>query len=119
MQGARRILIADDEEDVLQFISLVLEDAGFFVGTARDGREALQKIEAERPDLLVLDLMMPVLDGWQVLKRLRQDAQPPRVVVLSAFADCPAAARAGAAACLTKPFLPGELVRTCEHTLAA
>jgi CheY-like chemotaxis protein len=119
MGQSKRVLVADDEDDVLQFVSLVLEDAGFSVGTARDGFETLKKIEAESPDLVVLDLMMPGLDGWQVLTRLRHDLKRPRIVVLSAFADSAQASAAGATACLAKPFLAGELVRTCVKTLGA
>lgn len=111
--------MVDDEEDIQQFVSLVLEDSGYAVECAGDGRQALEKIERNHPDLVVLDLMMPGIDGWGVLQRLRRMGHPPRVVVLSAYADGSRAAQEGAAACLCKPFLPGELVKTCERVLAA
>jgi CheY-like chemotaxis protein len=113
------VLVVDDEPDVQQFLSLVLEDTGYCVDCAADGWEALHKIEANHPDLVVLDLMMPGLDGWGVLRRLRLSSPHPKVVVVSTCADTAQAARAGACACLSKPFLPGELIKTCEKALAA
>lgn len=97
----------------------VLETAGYAVDSADDGEEALEKIQVARPDLVVLDLMMPKLDGWEVLERLRGLAQPPAVVILSACPDPPRAIRAGAVGCLSKPFRFGELIETCVTALPA
>ena len=113
------ILVVDDEVDVRDFVTMVLEDAGWAVEGAGDGREALDKMPATRPDLVVLDLMMPVMDGWEVLDRLKHVVHPPVVVILSAYADSARALKAGAADCLAKPFLPGELVDTCRRLLGA
>lgn len=119
---ARRILVVDDERDVQALVSMVLERQGYEVEAASDGREALEKIGRHRPDLIVLDLMMPEIDGWGVLERLRaQQGPPPRVVLLSAYAHDPNTRQrgldAGACACLGKPFRLPELISTCEQAL--
>ena len=116
--GPKRILVVDDETDVQEFVSLVLQDHGFEVICAANGEDALGKIEAFHPDLVVLDLMMPVMDGWGVLDRLRELALPPAVIVLSAYPDEWRAFRGGAWECLPKPFEPETLVATCERALA-
>src|SRR4051812_27816502 len=100
---SRRVLVVDDEDDVRTFVRLVLETAGYEVRCAADGKEALQAIHIERPDLVVLDLMMPVMDGWQVLAAIAHE-HPPLVVVLSAAADLSRAQVLGAAATVAKPF---------------
>src|SRR5437868_3666066 len=105
----KRVLVVDDEEDVRQFIRLMLEEAGYDVVTAVDGAQALALIDASPPDVVVLDLMMPVMDGWAVLFKLR-GRRPPAVVIVSAFADPERASRAGAVAVLAKPFRQHELV---------
>lgn len=115
----KRVLVVDDEADVQELVCRVLEDTGYAVDSAGDGREALLKIGAAQPDLVVLDLMMPELDGWAVLQRLRRLAHPPRVVILSAFADCTRALEEGAAECLSKPFRFPQLLEACERALAA
>ncbi|HOS44614.1 MAG TPA: response regulator, partial [Armatimonadota bacterium] len=67
----KKILAVDDERHIVRLIQVNLERAGYTVITAYDGREALQKIEAENPDLVVLDVMMPYMDGLETLKRIR------------------------------------------------
>lgn len=69
-----KILIADDEPDILEFLEYNLEKAGYEVFTATDGQSALQVAQRERPQLIVLDIMMPVLDGIEVCRRLRENA---------------------------------------------
>lgn len=118
-EGARRILVVDDDETIRRLVSLILNRAGYAVVLAADGREALQQIEAARPDLVVLDLMMPVLDGWGVLAHLRRMSDPPPVVILSAAGDRRRALREGATECLSKPFGFGHFVETCARVLNA
>jgi len=72
--GGERILVADDDPEMLKVITLVLESRGYQVSTAQDGEEALTKIEEEKPDLLILDLLMPRMDGFEVVKRLNEQA---------------------------------------------
>ena len=115
--AAERILIVDDESDVRECVSLLLREAGFEVDGAADGLEGLGKIDALRPDLVLLDLMMPRMDGWEVLRALRGRAGAPVVVMLSAIAGRERALREGAQACVTKPFHNQDLVETCRRVL--
>ena len=122
--GARlkRILVVDDEEDVQVLVCRILRDVGYEVEAASDGGEAIEKIGQRRPDLLVLDLMMPGIDGWGVLEHLRGLVDPPPVVVVTARADYGSFARGvreGAAAYVFKPFRFHELVATCQKVLLA
>jgi CheY-like chemotaxis protein len=114
----RTVLVVDDDEDVQTFVALLLGDAGYQVERAWNGLEALQKIRAARPDLVVLDIMMPVMDGWEVLAQLKKLGAAPPVLVLSAYADCDEARREGAADCMMKPFLASHLVRACQKMIA-
>jgi len=118
----KRILVADDEEDVQILVCRILADAGYEVESASDGAEALRKITERRPDLLILDLMMPGLDGWEVLDRLRSAGNAPPVVVLTARDDYRSFARGfqgGPAAYVCKPFRFDELVAICQRVLLA
>jgi DNA-binding response OmpR family regulator len=116
--AVKRVLVADDENDLREFVALVLRDEGYEVDSVSDGQAALERIALLCPDLLVLDLMMPKLDGWGVLRGLRKLEHAPRVVVLSGFLDAERAAREGACACLSKPFRSAELLEICRCTLA-
>src|SRR6478672_9494529 len=79
----RRVLVVDDDPDILDALSEILEVEGYKVQRARNGREALQRIEQDMPDLVLLDLMMPVMDGWEFARSLAPGARPP-IIVLSA-----------------------------------
>jgi CheY-like chemotaxis protein len=109
----------DDEQPLRTLFARVLADAGFYVDVAGDGREALAKIATHPPDLILLDIMMPVMDGWEVLARLGQVPDHPPVILLSAHPDVRRATGAGAVACLGKPFSLGVLVATCHEAVAA
>jgi two-component system alkaline phosphatase synthesis response regulator PhoP len=101
------VLVVDDEPDILLLHRLNLEAAGHEVVLAADGVTALERIEESRPDCVVLDVMMPVLDGWGVLEQLRETTSPPPVLVVSAKsspADVAKAKELGAADFLAKPF---------------
>jgi CheY-like chemotaxis protein len=113
-----RILIVDDETSVRDLVRIVLEGKGYAVCSAANGKEALEKIQAARPDLVVLDLTMPVLDGWGVLEELRRTPGAPPVVVLSGMARL-VQHPPGPVAWLSKPFRIGELLQTCAKALAA
>jgi CheY-like chemotaxis protein len=120
--SGKRILVVDDDEDGRNLVAYVLQDAGYAVDSAADGRDALVKIRASRPDLVILDLMMPHVDGWTVLEEIQATADPPRVVVLTARGDYSTVARGareGAVAYLLKPFHFDVLVSTCTRLLAA
>ena len=120
--GRRRILVVDDEEDVRQLVARILQDAGFQVDVASDGGTAIAKLTSERPDLLILDLMMPEIDGWAVLAHASEMLPPPLVLVLSGGADYDVlerATREGASAIMSKPFRFHELLAKCHTLLTA
>ena len=102
-----RILVVDDEPDILLLHRLNLEGAGHEVLLAADGMKALERIEQDGPDVVVLDVMMPVLDRWGVLEALQQMTTRPPVLVVTAKsqpADVEKAMGLGAAGYLVKPF---------------
>src|SRR5262249_13510119 len=106
-QGMARILVVDDEPDILLLQRLNLEGAGHDVLLAADGMKALERIDADDPDCVVLDVMMPVLDGWGVLEALQTRETAPPVLVVSAksaAADIDHALSMGAKGYLAKPF---------------
>jgi DNA-binding response OmpR family regulator len=115
----RRILVVDDDPDIRGLLRELLDRRGFAVTEARDGQEALRAFYAERPDLVVLDVAMPVLDGWKTLERIRELSDVP-VVMLTAKADeleKTRGLRAGADDYVTKPFGRQELVARVEGLL--
>jgi len=112
---ARKILACDDEASILHLVRANLERAGYQVVTAMDGREALGQVERERPDLVILDVMMPYEDGFGVLQEIRRrpDTRDLPVILLTAkYSDADALRgwQEGADCFLTKPFNPEELL---------
>ena len=108
------ILAADDDDDILQLVVFRLERSGYTVLQARDGQEALALAAEHRPDLAVLDVMMPKMDGFEVTRRLRADPATSRmpIIMLTARvqdADVQEGFDAGADDYLRKPFSPQEL----------
>jgi len=114
-----QVLVVDDDAAVLQTIVDALESEGYAVVTARNGALALERLRARRPDVVVLDLMMPVMDGWAFLPLCRVEpagADVP-VVVLSALERTPSSI-AQADAFIAKPFELGDLLATVERLAA-
>jgi DNA-binding response OmpR family regulator len=97
------VLAADDDEDILELITFRLERSGYTVVQARDGEEAWNLAQAEPPDLAVLDVMMPKLDGFELTRRMRAKPETERVPIILQGFD------AGADDYLRKPFSPQEL----------
>lgn len=121
MGSKPKVLIVDDEPDVLLTLRILLEGEGFEPSLAAEGETALRRIDHENPDLILLDIMMPVLDGWMVLAQLADRSRRPHVVVCSAKTgqnDIARAKELGAAAYITKPFDPADLVATLRSVLA-
>ncbi len=111
-----RILIVDDEERILHFLTSKLKASGYDVVTAQNGQEALERIASQQPDLVVLDLLLPKMHGFDVLRELRSFSSVP-VIVLSALgadAERIKGLRLGADDYLPKPFNPDELLARIE-----
>jgi two-component system alkaline phosphatase synthesis response regulator PhoP len=116
---AQTILIVDDESRILKLVRDYLERAGFAVLTARDGETALTLARVEQPDLIVLDLMLPGVDGLDVCRRLRQESGVPIIMLTARVeeADRIVGLELGADDYVTKPFSPRELVARVRATL--
>lgn len=117
-----RVFVIDDEEDVVDLLKTMFASRGFDVQTATDPQTALNQVLADPPDLLVLDLMMPGLDGFEFLRLLRQhpDGGSIRVVIVSArtqISDQLQSLQLGADAYVCKPFSPQDLLRQVDHLL--
>ena len=108
------IVVADDEEDILELVALGLERTGYVVHRAVNGEQALELVQEHRPDVAILDVAMPKLDGFELTRRLRNDpaTSEVKIVLLTARvqeADIDAGLAAGAHEYVTKPFSPQEL----------
>ena len=111
MVRSQRILVVDDEPAIVRLVRATLQADGFVVVSAGRGEEALPLLEEERPDLVILDLMMPGMDGFETLRRIRQRSKVP-VIMLTARAtdaDTLKGLQGGADDYVTKPFNPEEL----------
>jgi DNA-binding response OmpR family regulator len=113
------ILVVDDEPHIIELASLYLKQDGFRVISAADGVEALQRIAQEQPALVVLDLMLPRLDGWEVCKRVRAESDLPILMLTARDDDIDkiVGLELGADDYLTKPFNPRELVARVKAIL--
>lgn len=114
------ILLVDDEPNIIQLARLYLEKESFQVKSVSDGRAALQAIERERPALVVLDLMLPEIDGWEICRRLRAQGNNVPILMLSARdedVDKIVGLELGADDYLTKPFNPRELTARVKAIL--
>jgi DNA-binding response OmpR family regulator len=119
----RTVLVADDDEDILQLVSFRLERAGYKVVTAADGHQALAAAREHQPDLAVLDVMMPGLNGYEVTRQLRANPATAAipVILLTARvqeADVSRGFEAGADDYLRKPFSPQELRSRVQAIIA-
>lgn len=115
----RRILVVDDEERMVRFIRMNLEHDGFQVGEAFNGKQAIQKIRDFTPDVILLDVMMPDIDGFEVLETIRDFSNVP-VIMLTAKGEEDDRVRGlegGADDYITKPFSPRELVSRIKAVL--
>jgi len=121
-RGGRRVLFADDDAGMRAIVLLNLQAEGFEVTAVEDGDDALREAERLRPDLIVLDVMMPGRDGFEVLRMLKarpETAEIP-VVLLTAKAtdaDVWEGWKSGADYYMTKPFNPDDLARFARHVL--
>jgi len=119
-----RIVVADDSETILEMVLITLRKAGFEPETATHGGEALDAVRAHRPELLIIDATMPVSDGYEVVRTLREELgdEKPYVIMLTASdrtVDRERAAEAGVDEFVAKPFSPGALRDRVQTLLGA
>ena len=113
------VLVVEDDKNISALLQMYLEKQGYAVTTAADGGEGLSKFRAIKPDLVLLDLMMPVLDGWEVCKAIRSENQTP-IIMLTAKGetdDKVAGLKSGADDYITKPFEMKEVLARIEAVL--
>jgi len=123
-RAGARVLVVEDDPNMAMIIKFNLEAAGHKIDIARDGVEALRRMWDERPDLVILDIMMPRMDGWEVLETVRNDAslRDLPIIILTNKREEESIARgwSGGADCyLTKPFEMADLVLVAERILKA
>ena len=111
---SKTVLLAEDEPNIVESLTFLLERAGFEISVATDGRQALETALAAQPSVLVLDLMLPELDGYEVLRQLRADPRGAKLPVLMLTAkgqriDRETALECGADLFMTKPFANAEI----------
>jgi DNA-binding response OmpR family regulator len=113
------VLVVEDDEDIRGFLAIVLEEAGYAVTSAANGAEALQRVAQESPDVILLDMKMPVMDGWEFAQHYRAyTAMQAPIIVMTAARDARLRAReVDAVEVLSKPFNIEELLTTVERAL--
>lgn len=114
-----KILVVDDEPSIVEVVSLYLERSGYHVRTARDGQAALQEMTLDMPDLVILDLMIPQIDGLEITRRIRAEGDTPIIMLTSRKeeADRVLGLEMGADDYVVKPFSPMELVSRVRAVL--
>ncbi len=118
--GSCQVLVVDDEPELRTVVALVLSEEGYQVEEAANGTEALRVVERTQPACVLLDMRMPVLDGWGFARELAARHLQVPVVVMTAAQDAPRwAAEIKAAGCLPKPFDVGDLLDTVERVCGA
>jgi len=121
---SQSVLIVDDESYIVTSLSYVMKNAGFEVDSAGDGEEALEKVKAKAPDLVILDIMMPKLDGFEVCKQIRSnpDWNSVRIIMLTAKgrdSEREKGLELGADDYLTKPLSTRDILQRAKDMLAA
>lgn len=110
-----RVLLVEDEPDIREMMSVFLESCGYEVSTAKNGLDALNALTLNRPDVILLDLMMPVMSGWEFLARLKRTSKTPPVIITTAAP--PETTPAGAVAVVSKPVSFDLLIKTIERAV--
>jgi len=117
------ILVVDDDEDLRELLGTMLESEGYSIRLAASGEAALREVTTNSPDLILLDLMMPGIDGWGVIEGLKERGTPPPVIVMSGLPQADALRRGAVSrhisGYLSKPFAHDVLLRTCDGVLRA
>lgn len=119
-----KILVIEDEEDVSRLLYFILSREGYEVILADNGKLGLEKVYEDKPNLIFLDIMMPGIDGWQVLRTLKSDSKTSSIPVimltaLNRISDMERGLQEGAVAYITKPFSPERIKRKVTEVLGA
>jgi DNA-binding response OmpR family regulator len=113
--GPTKILITEDEQELRQMLKLTMESAGYQVVTANNGREALERLNSDLPDVVLMDVMMPEMNGFDAMRKIKENPSTAHipVVMLTALDDDASTAKGwkmGTSLYLKKPFVPGQLI---------
>ena len=114
----QRVLVVDDHPKVLRFIEIDLKLRGFEVLTTTSGSEALELVKSAKPDIMLLDIIMPGIDGFEVLKKLREFTQLPVIAFSASPGNYHEALRLGANDFVPKPFQPDEMAKRIKALLS-
>lgn len=123
MSYKARVLCIDDEPGVIELVSLILRPQNIKVDGANGGKEGLEAMRRDPPDAVLLDIMMPEMDGWEVYKQMQSDDNLKDIPVIivtarnSSFEEIIARERAGVSDYVTKPFLPNDLRKSLAQVL--
>jgi two-component system KDP operon response regulator KdpE len=118
IERKRRVLVVDDHPKVLRFIEIGLKLRGYEVMTTVSGEEALELIRSGKTDIVLLDIIMPGIDGFEVLRKLRGFTQLPVIAISASSENHDSALNLGANDFMTKPFEPDEMVNRINALLA-
>jgi two-component system chemotaxis response regulator CheY len=112
-----RVLVVDDDKGIREFVRTVLSDEGYDVAEATDGQQALDRVAQRRPDVILLDMRMPVMDGWEFARTYREQPGPhaPIVIVTAALDVAKDAKEIGANGFLAKPFQLDDLLQLVQQ----
>ena len=116
-ENKKCVLVVDDHPKVLRFIEIDLKLHGFEVIATVSGEEALELVKSAKPDIMLLDIVMPGIDGFEVLKQVRTFTQMPVIAFSASASNFPDAIRLGANDFLSKPFEPDEMVKRIKIIL--
>jgi len=119
----KKILIADDKPEVVELVRVSLEEEDYEIIDASNGKETLKRARLEKPDLILLDVVMPKMDGFEVCRQLKKDPQTQEIPIIMLTAkgqevDKEKARQLGASDYITKPFSPSALLTSVEEILA-
>jgi len=117
----RKVLIVDDDRDIVTIVSTILGGRGWDIKAAYNGREALEAVTLSKPDIILLDIMMPEMNGIEVLKRIKKIDTDARIIMITAFGDVESyldSMELGAYEYINKPFETDELLEMIDRVAA-
>ena len=115
----KRVLVVDDEAAIGRIVSIGLRVFGYEVITSGSGKESLGLVESKKPDIMLLDVFMPGMDGFEVLRKLRETSKLAVIVFSAHNSSCEEALRLGANGFIAKPFTPEQIARKISDVLQA